>query len=160
MDLVGLSQQVGATLRGRGLAVSAAESCTGGLILSTLTDAAGSSAYVEGGLVTYSNDAKMRMLGVREETLIAHGAVSEATAGEMAKGVRRLFETDYAVSVTGIAGPGGGSDEKPVGLTFIGLAGFGDLLIVERYLWDGERIANKVASVEAALKLLLRVVGG
>ena len=100
------------------------------------------------------------MLGVREETLIAHGAVSEATAGEMAEGVRRVFETDYAVSVTGIAGPGGGSDEKPVGLTFIGLAGFGDLLIVERYLWDGDRIANKVASVEAALKLLLRVAVG
>lgn len=160
MDLVGLSQQVGAILRGKGLTVCTAESCTGGLILSTLTDVAGSSAYVEGGLVTYSNDAKMRMLGVREETLIAHGAVSEATAGEMAKGVRRIFETDYAVSVTGIAGPGGGSDEKPVGLTFIGLAGFGDLLFVERYLWDGDRIANKVASVEAALKLLLHVAGG
>ncbi len=160
MNLVGLSQQVGAALSGRGLTVCAAESCTGGLILSTLTDVAGSSAYVEGGLVTYSDDAKMRMLGVHEETLIAHGAVSEATAGEMAKGVRRIFETDYAVSVTGIAGPGGGSDEKPVGLTFIGLAGFGDLLIVKRYLWDGERIANKVASVEAALKLLLRVAGG
>ena len=160
MNLVGLSQQVGAALSGRGLTVCAAESCTGGLILSTLTDVAGSSAYVEGGLVTYSDDAKMRMLGVHEETLIAHGAVSEATAGEMAKGVRRIFETDYAVSVTGIAGPGGGSDEKPVGLTFIGLAGFGDLLIVERYLWDGDRIANKVSSVEAALQLLLRVVDG
>ena len=155
-----LSRRVGAALIERGSSVSAAESCTGGLILSTLTDCAGSSAYVEGGLVTYSNEAKMRMLKVREETLMQHGAVSEAIAAEMALGARALFDTDYALSVTGIAGPGGGTAEKPVGLTFIGLAGRGGLLRVERHVWDGDRVENKVRSVEAALRLLLAVAGG
>ena len=155
-----LSRQAGAALIERGSSVSAAESCTGGLILSTLTDCAGSSAYVEGGLVTYSNEAKMRMLKVREETLVAHGAVSEAIAAEMALGARALFDTDYALSVTGIAGPGGGTAEKPVGLTFIGLAGRAGLLRVERHVWDGDRVENKVRSVEAALRLLLAAVDG
>ena len=155
-----LSRQAGAALIERGSSVSAAESCTGGLILSTLTDCAGSSAYVEGGLVTYSNEAKMRMLKVREETLVAHGAVSEAIAAEMALGARALFDTDHALSVTGIAGPGGGTAEKPVGLTFIGLAGRAGLLRVERHVWDGDRVENKVRSVEAALRLLLAAVDG
>ena len=155
VDLPALSQQAGAALIERGGTVSAAESCTGGLILSTLTDCAGSSAYVEGGAVTYSNEVKMQLLGVREETLIGYGAVSEAVAAEMAGGARSLFGTDYALSVTGIAGPGGGTDEKPVGLTFIGLAGPNGLLKVERHVWAGDRIGNKVASVEAALRLLL-----
>lgn len=155
-----LSRQAGAALIERGSSVSAAESCTGGLILSTLTDCAGSSAYVEGGLVTYSNEAKMRMLKVREETLVAHGAVSEAVAAEMALGARALFDTDYALSVTGIAGPGGGTAEKPVGLTFIGLAGRAGVLRVERHVWDGDRVENKVRSVEAALRLLLAAVDG
>ena len=122
-DLTELSRRVGGLLARGDFSICAAESCTGGLILSTLTDVGGSSAYVEGGVVTYSNEAKMQRLGVREETLIRHGAVSEATAAEMATGARALFATDYALSVTGIAGPGGGTDEKPVGLTYIGLAG-------------------------------------
>ncbi len=157
-DLLALSQRVGAALIQQGATVCAAESCTGGLVLSTLTDIAGSSAYVQGGLVTYSNDAKMNMLKVREATLIARGAVSEATAGEMARGALALFDTDYALSVTGIAGPGGGTAEKPVGLTFIGLAGRGGLLQVERHVWAGDRVENKLASVEAALKMLLRAI--
>ena len=107
-----LSRRVGAALIAQGKSVSAAESCTGGLILSTLTDCAGSSAYVEGGLVTYSNEAKMRMLDVRAETLMQQGAVSEATAAEMALGARAVFGTDYALSATGIAGPGGGTCGK------------------------------------------------
>ncbi len=115
MDLLGLSRRVGAALSRSGFTVSTAESCTGGLILSTLTDISGSSAYVEGGLVTYSNETKMKMLGVREATLIEHGAVSEATADEMARAARKVFDTDYALSVTGIAGPEGGTAEKPVG---------------------------------------------
>ena len=155
-----LSRQVGAALIERSQTISAAESCTGGLILSTLTDCAGSSAYVEGGLATYSDAAKMRLLKVREETLIKHGAVSEATAGEMALGARRLFDSDYALSVTGIAGPGGGTADKPVGLTFIGLAGRGGLLRVERRVWDGDRIENKIKSVEAALRMLLVAIDG
>ena len=154
-DLPALSARVGAALLARGSTVSAAESCTGGLILSTLTDCAGSSAYVEGGVVSYSNEAKMNMLKVKEETLIRYGAVSDAVAAEMAGGARSLFGTDYALSVTGIAGPGGGTDEKPTGLTFIGLAGPNGLLKVERHVWASDRIGNKVASVEAALRLLL-----
>ena len=156
MDLLGLSRQVGAALNQGDLTVSTAESCTGGLILSALTDVAGSSAYVEGGLVTYSNEAKIKMLGLRETTLVEFGAVSAATAGEMACGVRSAFDTDYALSVTGIAGPGGGTGEKPVGLTYIGLAGREGLITVERHIWDGDRIANKMLSVDAALQLLLR----
>ena len=154
-DLIDLSSQVGGLLARGGLTICAAESCTGGLILSALTDVAGSSAYVEGGMVAYSNEAKMGRLGVREATLIRYGAVSEATAAEMASGARALFASDYALSVTGIAGPGGGTDEKPVGLTYIGLAGPQDLLRVERHIWDCDRIGNKAASVEAALRLLL-----
>ncbi len=159
-DLLALSARVGAALAERGALVCAAESCTGGLILSTLTDCAGSSAYVQGGIVAYSNDAKMNFLKVREATLIAHGAVSESAAAEMARGALALFNVDYALSVTGIAGPGGGTADKPVGLTYIGLAGRGDLLRVERHVWPGDRVENKVASAAAALRLLLRAVNG
>lgn len=158
-DLLALSRRVGAALIERGGTVCAAESCTGGLILSALTDCAGSSAYVAGGVVSYSNEAKTRLLGVREETLMAHGAVSEATAAEMARGALALFGADYALSVTGIAGPGGGSLEKPVGLTYIGLAGPDGLLRVARHVWDRDRIGNKAASVEAALEMLLGALG-
>ncbi len=159
-QLQALSQRVGAVLISRGSAVCAAESCTGGLILSTLTDCPGSSAYVAGGVVSYSNEAKRRLLGVGEATLMAHGAVSEAVAAEMARGALSLFEADFALSVTGIAGPGGGSAEKPVGLTYIGLAGPKPLLQVERRVWAGDRIENKLASVEAALELLLAALAG
>ncbi len=159
-DLLALSEEVGAALTDRGATVCAAESCTGGLLLSTLTDIAGSSAYVPGGLVTYSNEAKMQLLKVREATLIAHGAVSEATAAEMARGARAAFAADYALSVTGIAGPGGGTADKPVGTTYIGMAGPESLLRVERQVWAGDRLANKAASVEAALRLLLRELRG
>jgi len=159
MDNHLLAQQVGKALTTKQWTISTAESCTGGLILSTLTDIAGSSAYVIGGVVTYSNEAKMKMVNVQESTLIKHGAVSEETAREMAIGVRQVFETDYALSVTGIAGPGGGTSEKPVGLTFIGLAGPDGLVAVQRHVWDGDRITNKQYSVHAALTLLHTLVG-
>ena len=157
-DLLALSRRAGAALAERGARVCAAESCTGGLVLSTLTDCAGSSAYVQGGIVTYSNEAKMRFLKVREATLIEFGAVSEATAAEMARGAQALFGVEYALSVTGIAGPGGGTATKPVGLTFIGLAGPGGYLRVERRVWAGDRVENKAASVAAALRLLLEKI--
>ena len=157
-ELSVLAQVVGTALKGRSATVSAAESCTGGLLLSCLTDVPGSSAYVEGGLVTYSNEAKMKLLKVREATLIEFGAVSEATAQEMARGARAIFQTDYGLSVTGIAGPGGGTAEKPVGTTFIGLAGPTGQVRVERHVWYGDRAANKAASVEAALLLLLKAI--
>ena len=155
MNLLSLSRQVGEALTQADLSICTAESCTGGLILSVLTDVAGSSAYVEGGLVTYSNAAKINMLGLREATLLAVGAVSAETAGEMACGVRNVFDTDFALSVTGIAGPGGATEAKPIGLTYIGLAGRGGLIAVERRVWQGDRIQNKADSVEAALRLLL-----
>lgn len=109
-------------LRDNALTVALAESCTGGLLAKRLTDLPGSSAYFKEGLVTYSNDAKERLLGVSHDTLVAHGAVSEETAREMAEGVRRLSGSDYGVSVTGVAGPDGGTEEKPVGLVWVGVS--------------------------------------
>lgn len=153
-DLISLAQHAGELLSARNATVCAAESCTGGLILSTLTDIAGSSAYVLGGVVTYSNEAKMQLVGVPAATLEAHGAVSEPTARAMAEGARQLFKADYALSVTGIAGPGGGTPTKPVGLVYVGLAG-PDETQVERYLWESDRIGNKRLSVAAALRMLI-----
>ncbi|GIL09175.1 MAG: hypothetical protein BroJett033_6860 [Chloroflexota bacterium] len=158
MTLESLEAQVGALLRARGLTVAAAESCTGGLVLHRLTNIPGCSVYVMGGVVAYANAAKQAVLKVKQGTLIAHGAVSAETALEMAAGARELFRTDYAVSTTGIAGPGGGTAEKPVGLTYIGLAGPAGQLISERHLWEGDRAAVKEASADAALALLLRAI--
>lgn len=162
-DTNSLEIRVGNALKARGWMVSAAESCTGGLLLSRLTDIAGSSDYVAGGVVSYSNDVKMQFLGVKPETLARYGAVSHQTAEEMARGALERFDSDIAVSVTGIAGPGGGSPGKPVGLVFIGVAArdgiIADEVVVHRYQWDGDRIANKHASVDAAFKLLLEICG-
>lgn len=157
MELISLAQQLGQTLRDAHLTICAAESCTGGLFLSTLTDISGSSAYVLGGVVTYSNEAKEQLVHVQPETLIAHGAVSEPTAHEMALGVQKLIGADIAISITGIAGPGGGTPEKPVGLVYIGLA-YNDTVQVVRHVWSGDRIDNKVQSVVAALQLVLNIL--
>jgi PncC family amidohydrolase len=153
MSTLPLEELIGQLLTERNLTVSAAESCTGGLILHRLTNVSGSSAYVMGGFVTYSNDAKMKFAHVNEQTLVDFGAVSEQTAGEMARGTRAAFDTDVAVSVTGIAGPGGGTETKPVGLTYIGLC-TADAEHVIRRVWSGNREANKAQSAEAALQLL------
>lgn len=152
-----LEVTLGQRLRADGLTICTAESCTGGLIASRLTDVSGSSAYLLGGVVAYSNEAKSALLNVRQGTLIAYGAVSEPTAAEMATGARTLFGADFALSVTGIAGPGGGTPEKPVGLTFIGLAS-ADGVQVRRFVWEGDRAANKRQSADAALQLLLDVL--
>ncbi|HLY25213.1 MAG TPA: CinA family protein [Aggregatilineales bacterium] len=148
-----LEVRIGQVMRDRGLSVCAAESCTGGLILHRLTNVPGSSAYVMGGFVTYSNEAKVKFARVSKKTLMRHGAVSEETALEMAMGVRAAFGTDLALSVTGIAGPGGGTDHKPVGLTYIALGSPSGERVV-RYVWTGDRESNKQQSAEAALKLL------
>jgi nicotinamide-nucleotide amidase len=117
-----LESAVGRLLKERGESLALAESCTGGLLAKRLTDIAGSSAYFKEGLVTYSNGAKERWLGVPHELLLEHGAVSEPVARKMAEGVRKISEADYGLSVTGIAGPDGGTEEKPVGLVFVGLS--------------------------------------
>lgn len=158
-----LEARVGAALLARGWTVCAAESCTGGLVMHRLTNIAGSSAYVLGGVVSYSNEAKQSILGVREETLIAHGAVSEETAAEMVRGALRLFGAIVGVSITGIAGPGGGTPHKPVGLTYIGLgvrAGDEVSVTVQRHVWSGDRETIKAASADAALRLILEAAGG
>lgn len=150
-----LEMQLQTRMTTSGRTLGTAESCTGGLITHRLTDVPGSSGYLLGGIVAYSNPLKQALLGVQEATLIQYGAVSKTTAAEMAQGARQVLGVDYAVSVTGIAGPGGGTAEKPVGLTYIGLAGPDGLLKVERYVWQGDRAANKAASVDAALSLVL-----
>lgn len=150
-----LEAQVGRLLKARGLTVALAESCTGGLVAHRLTNVPGSSAYLLGGVVSYSNEAKQHVLGVSPDTLRVHGAVSAETALEMARGARRLFGADLAVSVTGVAGPDGGSAAKPVGLTFIALAAEGNE-IVEQQLWQKDRLGNKDESADAALRLIGR----
>lgn len=150
-----LLTQVAEQLTIKEMTVCTAESCTGGLIAHLLTNIAGSSAYMQGGIVAYSNLIKTTVLGVQHGNLMEYGAVSEQIAIEMASSARAMFSADYALSVTGIAGPGGGTPEKPVGLTYIGLAKPDGSVMVERHVWDGDRLANKQASAEAALKLLL-----
>ncbi len=152
-----LEARVGAVLKARGWTVCAAESCTGGLVMHRLTNVAGSSAYVLGGIVSYSNEAKQKLLGVREETLITYGAVSEQTAVEMVTGVQGLFDAEIAVSITGIAGPGGGTPDKPVGLTYIGLLRRNSAPQVRRHIWRGDREAVKAASANAVLSWILAV---
>ncbi len=153
MDGQSLAGSVGELLTARKAWVSTAESCTGGMVAQLLTEVAGSSAYLGECYVTYSNDAKMKLVGVREETLKQHGAVSEETAREMADGARKGAGSDYAISVTGVAGPGGGSEDKPVGLVYIGVAG-PTRTVVSREQLLGDRVANREQSARIALNLL------
>lgn len=152
--LVGLAERLQGVCLGRGLTIAVAESCTGGLVADAITDIAGSSGYFAGGVVSYSNEAKLRLLGVPGAVLAAHGAVSAQVARAMAEGVRDRFGTSVAASVTGIAGPDGGTDAKPVGLTYVAVAD-ADGVDVRRHLWSGNRAANKVSSAAAVLELLL-----
>jgi nicotinamide-nucleotide amidase len=149
-----LEEEIGTLLIKQGLTLATAESCTGGLVAHRITNVPGSSAYFVGGIVAYANDAKQALLGVRAETLAAHGAVSEQTAREMARGARQALGADLAVAITGIAGPTGGTPDKPVGLTFVALSA-PDVDRVERHLWAGSRLENKDASAEAALRLVV-----
>jgi PncC family amidohydrolase len=150
-----LEVEVGRLLAEHGLTLALAESCTGGLVGNLITDVPGSSNYFLGSAVTYADSAKEAVLGVRHETLLAHGAVSAETAAEMAQAARRLFGADIAVAVTGIAGPGGGIPEKPVGLTHIHLSA-ADAEIGERHVWDADRAGNKRKSAEATLALIVQ----
>jgi PncC family amidohydrolase len=135
------------------LTLAVAESCTGGLLAACITNISGSSAYFAGGVVAYSNEVKQQVLGVPADILVQHGAVSPETALAMARGVRELLQVDVALSVTGVAGPTGGTPEKPVGLVYIALAS-AEVEESRRFLWSGNRAENRHWSVEAALALL------
>ncbi len=154
-----LETVVGRLLRQTGRTLAVAESCTGGLLGHRLTNVPGSSEYLLASLVTYGNRAKQDLLGVTAETLSAHGAVSEETAGAMAEGVRRVCGADLGLSVTGIAGPGGATPEKPVGLTYLGLAHAGGT-VVERRRLRGDRSMIKERAAQLALYLLYRHLKG
>jgi nicotinamide-nucleotide amidase len=147
-----------AALQARGLTLATAESCTGGLIAAALTAIPGSSATVLAGYVTYANPAKARMLGVPEAMLAEHGAVSAPVARAMAEGALRESGADLAVSCTGVAGPGGGSEAKPVGLDFIACARRGGEARVERQIFPGDRTAVRAATVDAAFALLRNAI--
>jgi PncC family amidohydrolase len=153
-ELVALAERLQAICLERSLTIGAAESCTGGLVADAITDVSGSSAYFRGSIVAYANEAKMGLLEVPGDVLAAHGAVSAQVAMAMAEGARRRLEAALAVGVTGVAGPGGGTDDKPVGLTYVAVADEGGVE-VRRFVWQGEREANKVASAQAALELLI-----
>ena len=141
-------------LKDAGMTVTTVESCTGGLLSATLVDVSGASDVFYQGVVTYANEAKVRLVGVKEATLQAHGAVSEETAREMAEGGAKAANADAALAVTGIAGPGGGTKEKPVGLVYIGCYVNGKT-IVKKNLFTGNRREVREQAVETALKLLL-----
>ncbi len=140
--------------RVRGWRLATAESCTGGLIAATLTAIAGASDVVDRGFVTYSNDAKLEVLGVPDVMLAEHGAVSEPVTRAMAEAALARSRADLAISVTGVAGPGGGSREKPVGLVWFALAQLGKPLHSERVIFPGDRTAVREAAVAHALALL------
>lgn len=153
-----LASATGRALREANATLATAESCTGGMIGSLITAIPGSSGYFMGGAVTYSNDEKIRQLGVSPATLDAHGAVSEATVREMATGARARFGVDYAVAVSGIAGPGGGSEEKPVGLVWLAVAGPTDRVLTKRFVWPTDRERVRILAAHWALALVMRAI--
>jgi len=152
-----MEEVVGSLLRSRGKTVSVAESCTGGMIGMRLTEISGSSAYFIEGSVVYSNESKIRTLNVSEQTLEDHGAVSAETAEEMAKGMRDRSGSDYAISVTGIAGPEGGTEEKPVGTVFIGYSDPNRTRSM-KFVFPGDRELIRWRSSQAALDYLRRQI--
>lgn len=153
-DLIQLATSLVALLAARGMKLATAESCTGGLIAGCLTELAGVSAVFERGFVTYSNEAKQESIGVDAALIAAHGAVSAEVAEAMAQGALAHSLADVALSVTGIAGPDGGSAEKPVGLVYIGFAGKGHRTRSFRFVFDGDRTTIRLATAKTALGLL------
>lgn len=154
-----IESKVGDLLRARGLKLATAESCTGGLVADRITNVPGSSEYFRGGIVAYAYEAKVALLKVSWDTLRAYGAVSKETVIEMARGARVALGADIAISVSGIAGPGGGMPDKPVGTTWIGLSTTeGDW--ARKHIWDGDRLQNKAYSADGALELLMDYLEG
>ncbi len=160
MSYEGLPNRLLEACQAQNIMLATAESCTGGMIIAALTDIAGSSAVVDRGFITYSNEAKMDMLGVSAETLQAHGAVSQETALEMAAGALARSRASLTLAVTGVAGPGGGSPEKPVGLVWFGVAVNGKPVAAERMLFpDKGRDFIRHETVRHALDLGLKALG-
>ncbi len=149
-----------AACRGKRLTLATAESCTGGMVAAALTDIAGSSDVVERGFVTYSNAAKCELLGVPPALIAAHGAVSAEVAEAMAAGALRRAPVDLAVAITGIAGPGGATPGKPVGLVWFGSGRSGGAIATERQIFAGDRAAVRRAATRRALELLLAAAAG
>ncbi len=154
-----LEARIGAALRQRGLRLAAAESCTGGLVGHRITNIPGSSTYYVGSVTAYAYEAKVRLLNVKWETLEAHGAVSEEVVREMADGVRKTLAADIGISISGIAGPGGGTEEKPVGMVCFGLSS-PELVWATTRHFKGDRLAVKEQSADFILESLLNYLQG
>lgn len=154
-----IENKLGGLMRRRKRTLATAESCTGGLVADRITNVPGSSEYFRGGIVAYAYEAKVALLGVSWNMLRTHGAVSREVVMEMARGARVALDVDIAVSVSGIAGPGGGLPDKPVGTTWVGLSTEdGDW--ARKFLWEGDRLQNKALSAEAALQFVLDYLEG
>lgn len=153
-----MEEQIYRILKEKGQTLTTAESCTGGLLAGRIINVSGASEIYREGFITYSNEAKMKYLGVSEETLAVHGAVSRACAEEMARGAAEAAGADAAIATTGIAGPDGGTEEKPVGLVYIGIFYKGKVT-AEREQFEGDRQTVRNAAVARALELFLRVLG-
>jgi nicotinamide-nucleotide amidase len=149
---------VGRLLSDQGLTIAVAESCTGGLITHRLTQVPGSSAYVDRSVVCYSNQSKIDLLGVPPDLIARHGAVSREVAAAMARGIRQRAAVSVGLSVTGIAGPGGGTETKPVGLVYVGLDGGEPDIVTKEFRFHGDRTVIKQRSSQAALDLLRRLL--
>jgi len=155
--LQSLEEVVGELLKEKGLTLATAESCTGGMVASHIVNVSGSSEYFKGSVVAYSNEVKMKILGVKEETLKNFGAVSAQTAKEMAEGVRKILNTDIGISTTGIAGPTGGSAEKPVGLTYFGIS-YKNRTEVFEYIFPYGRNQNRLSATYFVMFKLYRIL--
>ncbi|OGO18497.1 MAG: hypothetical protein A2Z14_19860 [Chloroflexi bacterium RBG_16_48_8] len=152
-----IEAQVGCALKERRWTLAIAESCTGGLVGHRITEVPGSSDYFIGGIIAYAYETKEKFLGVEPETLETYGAVSEETIVQMAQGVRKVFDVDVGIAVTGIAGPASDLTDKPVGLTWVAVS-TAEGVVTESHHWTGDRSSNKLQSAEAALQLALRII--
>ena len=152
-----LVNKVSDELKKHQVTIATAESCTGGLLAHTLTNVSGSSDYFDCGVISYSNTAKIQLLGVPEQLLKKHGAVSKEVAVAMAKAIRQRAQVTYGLATTGIAGPTGGTKDKPVGLVYIAIS-TKNTVVVKQFLFSGDRLTNKESSCTAALELLLETL--
>jgi nicotinamide-nucleotide amidase len=153
----GILNKISIILKEKNLKIAVAESCTGGLISHNFTNISGSSEYFDRGIVSYSNNAKLELLDVSENIIEEYGAVSEQVAKAMAEGIRKKSNVDIGISITGIAGPAGGTEDKPVGLVYIAISTTNNT-IVKKYQFPGDRLENKESTCSAALEMLLESI--